>query len=1225
MVMVMIALVVGTIITLSFLSSQTTSLAIAHNANRQVQARAVAEDAVRLVIEHVRGNVDWRDDYTHGVWTAAADLNGGSFRVMFEDDDDSDLGDDESEPFVLTVEASFNGVVHRVSNRIVPSGVSSSLTVMLVSDDYHAEEDLLRIALIEAWGHRVITVNDTDSQSVYDAAAAQADVIYVSEESSSGLVNTKLNGYDLGVVNEEYALTDELKFSTSGGTYTGTAIDIVDNSHPITSGLSLGETTIAGGSTGLNRVTGTPAVGLNTLAEQIGSSSAVLSVIDVGDTLSDDSISTRRMVMLPWGNGAFEYQDLNANGQKLMKQALHWAAGSTAVDNSDAVHGWGFDETSGTIAADGQGNADGTYTLSPTLGQPGVRGTAAEFDNTLDRVTLPIETLDGKNDYSFAVWFKTAKTGQQSIISGARSNNNNAQLIFLSNSTTISLYDPSASGGRTTWSISLIADDEWHHLVLVRDGTDGQATMYLDGVSEGTNSVNFVPVDIDHLVLAEEQDRVDGGYQTSQSFVGLLDDAYVFDKALSATEVAALYEGATANAEAPNLLALYEFDQPDPVTPQLVAHWKLDEQIDTNGVDVLFVVPNAGSLSSQDSAKKSLMESWGHTVSLISDESSQSSYDTAAAAAQVIFISEEVSEPSVDEKLRYTTTGVVIEEHDLGWEFRLSSSYDPYSGTQIDIVDNGHYITSPFNIGSLTITSSSAYLIERNSPASGMDELAEAVGSSDPSLGVVEIGKELRDSTRAVGRRVILPWGYSNWNVNLLNTNGQTLFKLALEWAAAGRVEEEVSGNHGVYTHGMDAGQTGFGDGGTAAAFDGAETYVEAPHDPAYLLENGTISFWFYAQDLSGIQGLVAKDASDFGSGGHFGVALWGSALVAGIQDTANTYLIYSAGGAVTANAWNHAAFGFGAGGMQLYLNGALVASNDYAGGLGSNSGGSGNDEPFVFGAALSSSDTGSTTGWSDPFHGRIDDVRLYDQNLNTDQAGDLYANTDPRPAIPAIVEDTSGVSPALDLSIADPDHVTWISGGGLTIDTATSITSGGPVTRLQTAIAESDRFTLEARFSPANITQDGAARIVTYSNGTSNRNFHLGQIDETYDVRLRTESVPSGTPEPTSGDVLVADQNEHVLVTYDGEEVRVYRNGTLEITEAWTGDLDNWNSSYELLMGNEASGNRPWLGSLYRVAIYDGAINKIQADNLFNGDPPGDGTGGDEGLAYQVEWIESP
>ncbi|MEM6854980.1 MAG: LamG-like jellyroll fold domain-containing protein, partial [Planctomycetota bacterium] len=136
-----------------------------------------------------------------------------------------------------------------------------------------------------------------------------------------------------------------------------------------------------------------------------------------------------------------------------------------------------------------------------------------------------------------------------------------------------------------------------------------------------------------------------------------------------------------------------------------------------------------------------------------------------------------------------------------------------------------------------------------------------------------------------------------------------------------------------------------------------------------------------------------------------------------------------------------------------------------------------------------------------------------------------------------------------------------------------------------------------------------------------------LGQTDAKYNVRLRTEFKSSGTPEAESSDVLVAGTREHVIFTYDNtnEELRIYRNGTLEVTEAWTGDLDNWNSGYELLLANEASDNRDWLGSLHRVAIYDGTFNGIQADNVFNGDPPGDGTGGEEGLAYEVEWIESP
>ncbi|MEM9418111.1 MAG: LamG-like jellyroll fold domain-containing protein [Planctomycetota bacterium] len=1201
MVLVMIALAVGTIIALTFLSSQTTSTAIAHNATRQVQARAVAEDGMRLVIEHLRTDTEWRDGYTHGTWATLTGFNGGTARVLFEDEEDSDLGDDVSDPFVLTVEGTFSGVVHRISNRVVPTGTSSTITVMFVSGNaYHADEDLERIAVIESWGYNVFTVADSDPQSAYDAAAALSDVIYVSEESASGSVGTKLNGYPIGVVNEEQALQDELKMSTSGGNWTGSTIDITDNTHPITSGFALGELQITHNSTGMIQSGGTPAAGLNTLAERVSSSTRLLTYLEIGDTMTDGNPSPQRRVTLPFGSNAFEYDQLNDDGQRLMKQAIDWAAQSPG-DTLSADHRWTLNETSGVAAQDDQGGLDGTYTLGPTLGTIGVSGTAATFsESTFDRVTLPVEVLDGLTDYTVSLWLKTTKTGQQAVFSGASGSNNNSQLLFFNNSSQLRYYYGSGTGTYKSWGMSSVADDQWHHVVLVRDQTLSEVTLYLNGVSLGTQSQSMSAVDIEHLVLAEEQDSVDGGYVDSQSFEGSMDDVRIFASILSADQVLDLYEQAATNGDAPALVALYEFEEPSPVTPQLVGHWKLNESSAAStfvevGGEVVMEAENYTSLTPGTGIGS------GSTWNTTTTNSPSGGTALIAEPNSGANMGGGPNGPRLDYEITFNTPGTY-----RVWVRMIGPSG---SDDSVHVGLDGVCISKGGGYG-LSYGSRSAWAWE-DDVASGASNISFDI----PSAGTYTFNVWMREDGTLIDKIVL--------NTSASEPSGSG----PVESERGGTAVDEIGVGNGSFVSSVNAGVAGFGDGGTSIEFNGSDAFVEVPHNSAYLLDRGTLSFWFRANDLSGTQGLIAKDATSYQDGGHFRVITNGSRLEVRLQSDSSSHYVQSANGSLSASTWHHVAVGFGSGGLQLYLDGALVDSDSYAGGLGPSSGGTGNAEPWTFGVDQWTSSSGSTSGWGYPYHGRLDDIRLYDQNLDADQVADLFANTDPRAAIPAVVNDTSGNSPALDLSIADPGQVTWISGGGLTIDSATSIASKGPVTRLHTAITESDEITVEAVFTPANITQDGPARILTYSNGTSNRNFHLGQTDDAYDVRLRTEFKTSGTPEAASGPVLVADTREHVIFTYDNtnEELRVYRNGTLEITETWTGDLDNWDSGYELLMVNEASGNRDWLGTLHRVAIYDGAFNGIQADNVFNGDAPGDGTGGDEGLAYEVEWLESP
>ena len=43
-------------------------------------------------------------------------------------------------------------------------------------------------------------------------------------------------------------------------------------------------------------------------------------------------------------------------------------------------------------------------------------------------------------------------------------------------------------------------------------------------------------------------------------------------------------------------------------------------------------------------------------------------------------------------------------------------------------------------------------------------------------------------------------------------------------------------------------------------------------------------------------------------------------------------------------------------------------------------------------------------------------------------------------------------------------------------------------------------------------------------------------------------------------------------------------------------GGLDTWDHTYPLILGNESTGDRPWLGRLVSVVIYDRALEPDEA-----------------------------
>jgi hypothetical protein len=78
------------------------------------------------------------------------------------------------------------------------------------------------------------------------------------------------------------------------------------------------------------------------------------------------------------------------------------------------------------------------------------------------------------------------------------------------------------------------------------------------------------------------------------------------------------------------------------------------------------------------------------------------------------------------------------------------------------------------------------------------------------------------------------------------------------------------------------------------------------------------------------------------------------------------------------------------------------------------------------------------------------------------------------------LINDVSGVGAPMDLTIDNQYAVTWAA-DGLTLNSATVIDSRGPATKFINAARATNALTIEAWVTPANITQDGPAHMITY------------------------------------------------------------------------------------------------------------------------------------------------
>ncbi|MBE2272188.1 MAG: hypothetical protein IAE80_28395 [Anaerolinea sp.] len=196
-----------------------------------------------------------------------------------------------------------------------------------------------------------------------------------------------------------------------------------------------------------------------------------------------------------------------------------------------------------------------------------------------------------------------------------------------------------------------------------------------------------------------------------------------------------------------------------------------------------------------------------------------------------------------------------------------------------------------------------------------------------------------------------------------------------------------------------------------------------------------------------------------------------------------------------------------------------------------------------------------------------------------------------------SVVNDRSGSTTPINLSITNPTNTRWVTGGGLFVTGSTNITSGRAPTRLLNAIMQSDEVTVEAWVRPANTAQTNGARIITLSNDLSRRNVMLAQWGTQYEARLRHSNGTDG-----NGTAFMSPANtattglQHLVLTRDAAgTTHLYINGVLQSTQSFTGTLDNWNTSLWLNIANELTGDRQWLGEVHLVAVYSRALSPME------------------------------
>ncbi|QBG36609.1 LamG domain-containing protein [Litorilituus sediminis] len=665
-----------------------------------------------------------------------------------------------------------------------------------------------------------------------------------------------------------------------------------------------------------------------------------------------------------------------------------------------------FDECSYTGAANEVIDSVGNYAGTAMNGlNTADAGQIEKFAQITDDQHYVDTSVPLPSSYSVSTWFKkpTATTGNDYFVLGAMASGGDLLYLDRSNSWRWGVYDGSnASNG--SYSFASL-DDNWHHLTLVYNA--GQTLLYIDGVQ--VDSVNRVPAGT-LKYIATSFDQVNSS--SPQGFRAPLDEFMVFDGVLSAGAIQTLYNNQLAQnnydgtARAPvvcqSLLALYKFEQTDFST-------QID---DTSGLDN-HAANLFGGLSTPDGkyCRGFESESWNDSNAITDSFRSpldvndniglqgtisfwfQSRIDWDQGQERVLFDASAGS--------NQTDKYFVFEIQQDG---RLKFAFEDSVDSDFNIIEPLNYNRSADIWYYLTVTwdyvnNSFAIYVDGNLVSQQTRNTNGAMGELLP----IVFGDNSSDYTQAGNSNIASPYS-SFGNYDEVRIYNRVLSQaeiqadrdddtgceknLIAEWrmdeinwsGASGEVLDQIANFHGQAFNGANTQSSEparVGNPGTCGygVFDGIDDYVAIADDPAFDLEEQlTVSAWVYPESLpsSDLMTILSKDENyEFHLTPQGEINWWWQT---------NSYT--SSGANITPGNWYHIAITYQDGQQVIYVNGVDRGARTYSGSLVLN------NDPIQIGQ-----DQFHPGRY---FHGRIDEVRIYDYALNSGETNAVYQDTHP-------------------------------------------------------------------------------------------------------------------------------------------------------------------------------------------------------------------------------------
>jgi hypothetical protein len=200
-------------------------------------------------------------------------------------------------------------------------------------------------------------------------------------------------------------------------------------------------------------------------------------------------------------------------------------------------------DTAGGVAADLSGNSNAGVILGNPLAVPAQVAQALYFGNTGGYITGTQYTGVLSTSLTLAAWINTANTSlYQTILSKFSPYTPEAGYIFTVNDTgNLTVFLGAAdilSGPNRAIDATLVADGNWHHVAAVISFEAQTIQFYVDGNPTSSTALNMAANGDGGITL--QVGATSFSYWPNY-FTGSMDDVQVYGRALSATEVNAIF------------------------------------------------------------------------------------------------------------------------------------------------------------------------------------------------------------------------------------------------------------------------------------------------------------------------------------------------------------------------------------------------------------------------------------------------------------------------------------------------------------------------------------------------------------------------------------------------------------------------------------------------------------------------------------------------------------